>query len=114
MIAAVPRMDSSAGGVGGTDAMCRIPGGEFWMGSEEFYPEELPLRRVPVEGFWIDLHPVTVGEFRRFVEDSGYVTLAERRPDPVDYPGVDSAALVLDSAVFQSTEGPVPLDSLVW
>lgn len=84
------------------------------MGSEEFYPEELPVRRVRLEGFWIDSHPVTVGEFHRFVEDTGYVTLAERRPDPGQYPGVDPAALVAGSAVFQPTDGPVPLDSLVW
>jgi formylglycine-generating enzyme required for sulfatase activity len=45
-----------------------VPGGEFAMGSEDFYPEERPVRRVAVEGFWIDEHPVTVAEFRRFVK----------------------------------------------
>ena len=35
------------------------PGGEFLMGSEDFYPEERPVRRVEVDGFWIDEHPVT-------------------------------------------------------
>ncbi len=94
--------------------MCWIPGGEFLMGSEEFYPEELPVRSVQLEGFWISSHPVTVAEFGRFVEETGYVTLAERPPDPADYPGADPAALVAGSAVFQPTEGPVPLDSLVW
>jgi formylglycine-generating enzyme required for sulfatase activity len=113
-MAGVPLMRASAGASNGTEGMCRIPGGEFWMGSEDFYAEELPVRRVRVEGFWIDSHPVTVGEFRRFVEDTGYVTLAERPPDPTDYPGVDPAALVAGSAVFQPTEGPVPLDSMVW
>ncbi|MBV8991876.1 MAG: SUMF1/EgtB/PvdO family nonheme iron enzyme [Solirubrobacterales bacterium] len=94
-------MHASAGALGATEGLCRIPGGEFSMGSEEFYPEELPIRNVRVESFWIDLHPVTVSEFRRFVEDTGYVTLAERRPDPADHPGVDPAALVAGSAVFQ-------------
>ena len=51
MIVGVARMHRSAGGLGGTDTMCRIPGGEFWMGSEEFYPEELPVHRVRVEDF---------------------------------------------------------------
>ena len=37
--------------------------------------------RSTVDGFWIDRHPVTVAEFRRFVEDTGYVTVAERPPD---------------------------------
>jgi formylglycine-generating enzyme required for sulfatase activity len=67
-----------------------------------------------VEGFWIDSRPVTVGEFRRFVKNTGYVTQAERRPEPADYPGVDPAALVAGSAAFQPTDGPVPLDSMVW
>jgi formylglycine-generating enzyme required for sulfatase activity len=110
----MPLMHASAGASGATEAMCWIPAGECWLGSEEFYPEELPVRRVRVEGFWIDSHPVTVGEFRRFVEETGYVTLAERRPDPAGYPDVDPAALVAGSAVFQPTGGPVPLDSMVW
>ena len=113
-MAGVPVIHASAGASGATEGMCWIPGGEVWMGSEEFYPEELPVRQVRVEGFWIDSRPVTVGEFRRFVEDTDYVTVAQRRPDPADYPGVDSASLVAGSAVFQSTDGPVPLDSMVW
>ena len=47
------------------EAMTRVDGGSFLMGSEDFYPEEGPVRRVEVEGFWIDEHPVTVAEFRR-------------------------------------------------
>jgi formylglycine-generating enzyme required for sulfatase activity len=46
--------------------MTWIPGGSFLMGSAEFYPEEAPVRRVKVEGFWIDERLVTVAEFRRF------------------------------------------------
>ncbi len=84
------------------------------MGSEEFYPEELPVRAVGVEEFWIDPHPVTVAEFRRFVQATGYVTVAERPLDPADYPDADSASLLPGSAVFSATEGPVPLDSMVW
>jgi formylglycine-generating enzyme required for sulfatase activity len=113
-MAGVSLMDASAGASDATEGMCWIPGGEFWMGSEQFYPEELPVRRVRVEGFWIDSRPVTVGEFRRFVKNTGYVTQAERRPEPADYPGVDPAALVAGSAAFQPTDGPVPLDSMVW
>ncbi len=41
------------------------------MGSEDFNPEEAPVRRLEVEGFWIDERPVTVGEFRRFVKQTG-------------------------------------------
>jgi formylglycine-generating enzyme required for sulfatase activity len=31
-----------------------IPAGSFLMGSESFYPEERPVRRVELHGFWID------------------------------------------------------------
>ena len=48
------------------DGMRWIPGGAFSMGSEDFYPEERPVRRVQVDGFWIDERPVTVAGFRRF------------------------------------------------
>ena len=64
--------------------MAWIPPGSFLMGSEEFYPEERPVRRVECEGFWIDEHPVTVAEFARFVKATGYVTNAERTPEAAD------------------------------
>jgi formylglycine-generating enzyme len=108
------RSTDRAGVSGSTKGMGWVPGGEFRMGAEDFYPEELPVRGVNVDGFWMDLYPVTVGEFRRFVELTGYVTVAERRPDPAEYPEAEPAALVAGSAVFQPTQGPVPLDSMVW
>ena len=43
--------------------MVWIPGGEFLMGCEDFYPEERPVRRVRVAGFRIDPFPVTVDDF---------------------------------------------------
>jgi sulfatase modifying factor 1 len=61
------------------------------MGSDDFYPEERPAHEAGVEGFWIDRHPVTVRDFWRFVDETGYVTLAERPPDPAAYPGADPA-----------------------
>jgi formylglycine-generating enzyme len=86
-----------------------IPSGSFLMGSEEFYPEESPVRRVECDGFWIDEHPVTVAEFARFVKATGHVTTAERAPDAADYPDADSDLLVPGSLVFQRTAGPVDL-----
>ncbi len=80
------------------------------MGSNDFYPEERPVHRVRVDGFWMDMHPVTAGEFRRFVRATGYVTVAERPLDPADYPGAHPDLLVPGSSVFRKTAGPVPLD----
>jgi formylglycine-generating enzyme required for sulfatase activity len=85
------------------------------MGCERFYLEEGPVHTVAVDGFWIDAEPVTVAEFGRFVIATDYVTLAERQPDPADYPGIDPGALVPGSLVFQPTAGPVPLtDFRAW
>ena len=55
-------------------------------------------------------YQVTVGEFRRFVDATGYQTLAERPLDPADYPEADPELLVPGSLVFQRPSGPVPLD----
>ena len=41
------------------------------MGSDHFYPEERPVHAARVDGFWMDEHPVTVAEFRRFVKATG-------------------------------------------
>jgi sulfatase modifying factor 1 len=60
--------------------MVRIPGGTFRMGSDHHYPEEAPAHRVTVAPFWMDRGPVTNRQFRKFVEDTGYVTFAEIPP----------------------------------
>jgi formylglycine-generating enzyme len=57
---------------------------------------------------------VTVGDFRQFVDETGYVTIAERRPAARDYTDALSSLLVPGSAVFRPTDGPVDLDSLIW
>ena len=89
-----------------------IPSGSFRMGSAGFYPEERPVHAVEVDGFWIDEHPVTVAEFRRFVKATGHVTFAEVAPDAADYPDADSDLLVPGSLVFTGTDQPVPLDDV--
>jgi formylglycine-generating enzyme len=58
--------------------LIRIPGGTFCMGSDRHYPEEAPVHRVSVDELWMDRTPVTNRQFQRFVDETGYVTLAER------------------------------------
>ncbi|MGW5364319.1 formylglycine-generating enzyme family protein [Actinopolymorpha pittospori] len=89
--------------------MVWVPGGTFAMGSQDFYPEERPVRQVDVDGFWMDEHPVTVAEYRRFVRATGYVTVAERSLDPSRHPGLDPRLLAQGSLVFHKTPGPVDL-----
>ena len=90
--------------------MVAVPRGSFHMGSKSFYPEEWPVREVDVDAFWIDAYPVTAGEYRRFVRETGYATVAERPLDPADYPDADPGLLVPGALVFRKTRRPVPLD----
>jgi len=89
--------------------MIELPGGTFKMGSERFYPEEAPLRTVRVGPFRIDRSPVTNREFARFVEATGYRTVAEIAPDPADYPDMDPALAAAGSLVFTRTQRPVDM-----
>jgi formylglycine-generating enzyme len=57
-----------------------IPGGTFRMGSDRHYPEETPVHRVTVDGFWMDRTPVTNRAFRKFVGATGYVTSRKLSP----------------------------------
>ena len=89
--------------------MVWIPGGTFQMGSANFYPEEGPVHDVTVDGFWMDRDDVTNDRFARFVEATGYVTVAERPLNPEDFPGAVPENLVPGSMVFQKRTSPVDL-----
>ena len=89
--------------------MLYVPGGTFRMGSDRHYPEEAPIHRVTVDGFWIDRTPVTNRQFRQFVEATGHVTFAETAPDPKDYPGALPHMLKAGSLAFAPPRRPVDL-----
>lgn len=55
--------------------MVRFPGGPVEIGGTEdlsVWPEERPLHRVKLQPFWIDVMPVTNGDFLTFVAAGGY------------------------------------------
>ena len=79
------------------------------MGSDHHYREEAPSHRVTVSAFWIDPTPVTNAEFARFIEASGYVTVAERPANPDDYPGAKPELLAPASVVFIKPHGKVDM-----
>ena len=93
-----------------TTGMQHLAGGAFAMGSERFYPEEAPVRRVRVDPFWIDEAPVSNRDYARFVAATGHRTLAEIAPDPADYPGMPPEMALPGSLLFQPTRGPVDLN----
>lgn len=108
-------------GVVGPAGMVWIRGGTFLMGSDArpAQPNERPAHPVKVRGYWIDQHHVTNAQFREFVEITGYVTTAERKPDwetlrvqlPPGTRRPPDSALVPGGMVFIGTSGPVALDN---
>jgi formylglycine-generating enzyme required for sulfatase activity len=77
-----------------------VPAGRFLMG-DDVYGDEGPPRLETVAAFRIDATEVTNARFARFVDETGYVTVAERPVDPAQYPGMPAAALQPGSAVFR-------------
>ena len=104
--------------------MVWIAGGEFSMGSadptvgghcHEAMDDARPIHRVSVSGFFIDQMEVTNESFARFAKETGYLTVAERRPSASDLPGVPEEKRVAGSSVFTPTKRAVPLDQpLQW
>jgi len=86
-----------------------LPGGTFAMGSDEFYPDEKPVHEREVAPFRIGRYAVTNEQYATFVDETGYVTVAERELDPAAFPGADPADLVPGAMVFTPTPGPVDL-----
>jgi sulfatase modifying factor 1 len=82
------------------------------MGSDEHYAEEAPAHRVRVGAFAIDRFAVTNARFAAFVEETGYVTVAERPLDPAEFPSAPAENLQPGSLVFTMTSGPVDLRHL--
>jgi formylglycine-generating enzyme len=98
-----------------TNEMVWVPAGSFWMGSEGGHPDELPVHQVSVDGFWMDKTEVTNEQFEEFVRETRYVTIAEKKPDPKDFPGVPAENLVAGAVVFSPPPGDVPLENhFVW
>ncbi|HEY9868729.1 MAG TPA: SUMF1/EgtB/PvdO family nonheme iron enzyme, partial [Candidatus Obscuribacterales bacterium] len=91
--------------------MVWIPGGSFKMGcADESFGDTRPIHEVHLSGFWLDRTPVTNEQFAEFVAATGYVTAAERKPDPKDFPGAPPEDLVPGSLVFSPPPKPVSLN----
>lgn len=100
--------------------MIWVAGNTFRMGASdnEGRPDEYPQHSVTVNGFWIDATEVTNAQFRQFVDATGYVTTAEKKPDweelkkqlPPGTPKPADDVLVAASLVFTPPTHAVPLD----
>lgn len=94
--------------------MVHLKGGMFTAGSLDFYAEEAPLRQSVVRPFYLDITPVTNAQFAEFVEATGYITFAEKAPDPKDYPGLLPEMMVAGSIVFTSPQPGQPVGPESW
>lgn len=102
------------------EGMVWVEGGEFIMGSNEddVYPAEKPAIKQAVAGYWMDKTEVTNEQYNAFVEATGYVTLAERKPLwedlkkqlPPGTPRPDESLLQPGSLVFIPPNRPVSTD----
>ena len=99
--------DAQLLGLADTDGLTWIPAQTYTMGSDRHYPEERPAHQVTVDGFWMETHQVTNGQFEAFADATGYLTVAERPLDPADFPGAPEENLQPGSMVFTRTAGPV-------
>jgi formylglycine-generating enzyme len=100
--------------------MVRISGGTFDMGgdNDQASPDEYPKHTVQVTSFYMDVTEVTNAQFKKFVDATGYVTTAERKPDweelkktlPPNAVRPPDSVLIAASLVFQKTENPVSLN----
>jgi formylglycine-generating enzyme required for sulfatase activity len=103
-----------------TAGMVYIPGGIFEMGAdnEQASADEYPKHKVQVSPFYIDATEVTNAAFNKFVDATGYITTAERKPDweeikktvPPGTPKPHDSLLVAASLVFVEAKGPVNLN----
>ena len=103
------------------EGMVFISGGEFSMGSldptemvcggDEPMHDARPLHRVYVDAFFMDATEVTNEQFAQFVNATGYVTVAERKPTREEFPDAPEENLVAGSVVFSPPPRPVPLDN---
>src|SRR5207244_13119458 len=73
--------------------MVLVPGGRFKMGENNLTTvtadtvhivssDSVPKHDVELtHAYWMDVHEVTNEQFQKFVQETGYVTDAERRPE---------------------------------
>ena len=102
------------------NGMVWISGGEFIQGAvpqdNMAMAHEKPAHKVAVDGFFMDITEVTNDEFKKFIDETGYITLAERKIDweemkkqlPEGTPKPHDSIMQPGSLTFKKTQNPVP------
>ncbi len=86
--------------------MVYVPGGTTHIGAEDGMPHERPVFKARVTPFFMDLHPVTVAQFRVFVEETGYITQAEEFGDAAVFNLSQQSWELLPGANWRHPLGP--------
>ena len=101
------------------EGMVWIPGGSFYQGALDndtlALLHEKPRHLVHIDGFYMDISPVTNKKFRDFIKETGYITTAERDVNWEDLkiqlpPGTDKphdSLLKAGSLIFSKTKKPI-------
>ena len=68
-----------------TNKMIFVKGGRFNFGSNNGLNREKPIQEVTIQSFLIDKNLVTTQDFRAFINESNYITEAEKFGDAIVY-----------------------------
>ena len=103
------------------DNMVRIPAGTLSMGGDNNQADqnEYPKHLVEIDAFWMDQTEVTNRAFQAFINETGYITIAERKIDwheiaatlPSGTPKPPDSLLQPGALVFHKTDHYVPLNN---
>jgi iron(II)-dependent oxidoreductase len=52
-------------------AMVYVPGGSYVMGADKGFPDEQPKHEISIDPFYIDIHEVTVAQYKKFLDETG-------------------------------------------
>ena len=102
------------------EGMIWIPGGKFYQGAQETdemaMNHEKPAHAVAVDGFFMDETEVTNAEFKKFIVETGYMTVAEKEIEwaeikkqlPPNTPKPHDSILQPGSLIFKKTRESIP------
>ncbi len=88
-----------------TANMVWVNGGNTKIGLDKGNDNEKPVFETTLMGFWIDVKPVSVGNFRKFIRFNQYITTAEKQGFAMCYDSTTSKWIKVQGANWAYPEG---------